>query len=243
MRTRQAAAATAVSAVLGIAGCSAEAAVHPAGAPGTEAASARTSPSAGLRGGLLTQDRLPPGFELLSGKVNSTTTDAPRHRASTTLAGMPCSELGVHSFMTAYAPPAEDVSVGLERDPGDDLDDEGWFGQEVLDRYAPGQAAALMAGIRDAAQRCASYTDTLTDGTRTRETASVTGGEVPADDGLVLHLSSTFPDGTVFVGARAFVRIGDVILTVQEVAHEKPSPDLETVLAAAVTGYRASAAR
>ncbi|MFH8386747.1 hypothetical protein ACH4E7_38515 [Kitasatospora sp. NPDC018058] len=193
-----------------------------------------------LRDGLLTRDQLPLGFRLLTEEVNSTTTGAPHTPSAVPIASMPCSELGVESFMTTHALPAEDVAVGVERTRVGN-DDLGWFGQESLDRYAPGQAAAVMAAIRGVAQNCASYTNTLADGTRLQETASVTAAEVSADDSLLLHTTSTFPgDPEPFVGETAFVRMGDVILMVQQVSDQKPSPSSEKVLAAAVKAYRSA---
>ncbi|KRB62301.1 hypothetical protein ASE03_06700 [Kitasatospora sp. Root187] len=231
--------AMAALAVLGTSACSADSSAHPA----EVAASARVPLQDRLRSGLLTQDRLPEGFELLSAQVDSTTTGAPHLPASTvSLAQMPCSELGVESFMTRHAPPLEDVAVGLERHPPD-LADEGWFGQEVLDRYAPGRAAEVMAAIRGAAQRCASYTSTLSDGTRVQDVVSVAAAGVPADDSLVLRITSDYPgQSDPFVTETAFAREGDVILMVQKVVAQKSSPDMEAVLAPAVAAYRAAAA-
>uniref|UniRef100_A0AB33JZR7 PknH-like extracellular domain-containing protein n=2 Tax=Kitasatospora sp. CMC57 TaxID=3231513 RepID=A0AB33JZR7_9ACTN len=222
-------------AVLGTSACS----VGPAGSAGHPTPSARRS----LRAGLLTQDRLPQGFELLSAQVDSTTTGAPHQPASTdSLAQMPCSELGVESFMTVHAPPLEDVAVGLQRNPPDETDD-GWFGQESLDRYAPGRSAEVMAAVRAAAQRCASFTSTLAGGTQVQETASVTAAGVAADDGLVLRIVSAYPgEADPFVTETGFVREGDVILMVQQVVAQKPSSGVTTVLAPAVAAYRAAAA-
>ncbi|MEU6232968.1 hypothetical protein [Kitasatospora sp. NPDC047058] len=247
MRARHLTAAVAVLAVLGVPACSAGSQDRPAtGATSVAAAGAapgRVPLQDRLRAGLLTGDRLPQGFRLNTAEVESTTTGAPHGPASAVpIASMPCSELGVESFMTAHAPPAEDVAVGLDREPVDH-DDLGWSGQEALDRYPPGQAAEVMAAIRGAAARCASYTNTLSDGTPLQETVSVTAAGVPADDGLLLHVTSVFPGGTNrFVDETAFVRTGDVILMVQEVAEEKPSADTETVLSAAVAAYRSAAA-
>ncbi|MFD9689353.1 hypothetical protein [Kitasatospora sp. NPDC059088] len=128
----------------------------------------------------------------------------------------------------------------MERTPVGD-DDLGWFGQESLDRYGPGQAAAVMDAIRSVVRGCANYTRTLADGTRLQETASVTAAQMPADDSLLLHTTSAFPsDPDPYVGETAFVRMGDVILMVQQVPGQKASPDTEQVLAAAVTAYRAA---
>lgn len=216
--------------------CSAD----PQGRPATGAASDRTHPQAPLRDGLLTLDRLPRGFQLDTADVNSTTTGAPHTPSAVSIASMPCSELGVESFMTAHAHPVEDVAVGVERTPVGD-DDMGWFGQESLDRYAPGQAAEVMAAIRGVAGRCTSSTNTLADGTPLRDTASVTAALVAADDSLLLHLTSAFPDGgQQFVNETAFVRMGDVILMVQHVVEDHPSSDTETVLSAAMTAYRST---
>ncbi|MFJ8622055.1 hypothetical protein ACIRD3_04340 [Kitasatospora sp. NPDC093550] len=236
MQTRRGAVAVVVLAVLGLSACSA---ADPQARPGTAPAAGRAAPEH-LRDGLLTQDRLPKGFKLLTAEANLTTTGAPHTPSATPIASMPCKELGVNSFMTAHAAPAEDVAVGLERTPVGD-DDLGWFGQEALDRYGPGQAAAVMAAIRGAAQRCTSYTNTLTDGTRLQETVSVTAAAVPGDDSVLLRVTSTFPeDAHTFVGVTGFVRVGDVIVMVQQIAEEKPSSDTEAVLAAAVSAYRAA---
>ncbi|MEU9045941.1 MULTISPECIES: hypothetical protein [unclassified Kitasatospora] len=235
MHTRHCAVAGVVLAVLALSACS----TGPQPRPGS-AASGRV-PLERLRDGLLTQNRLPQGFRLNTEEVNSTTTRPPYTPSTVPIAAMPCKELGVDSFMTTHAPPAKDVAVGVERTPVGD-DDLGWFGQEVLDRYAPGQAAAVMDAIRGAAGRCASYTSTLVDGTQLQETASVTAAKVPTDDSLLLHLTSTFPeDGTTFVKVTAFARVGDVILMVQHAAVDTASSDTETVLTAAVTAYRSAA--
>ncbi|GHF78140.1 hypothetical protein GCM10018790_65130 [Kitasatospora xanthocidica] len=240
MRTRHRVVTGLVLAVLGVSACAAD----PRARPDSPAAS-RHVPSDRLRDGLLTQDRLPRGFRLNTAEADSTTTGAPHTPSAVPIAAMPCSELGVDSFMTAHAPPAEDVAVGVERTPvGDGDDDSGWFGQEALDRYQPGQAAAVMAAIREAARRCASFTTTVVDGTPLRQTVSVTPAGVPADDGLLLHLTSTFPDDPQpFIDETAFVRIGDVIVLVQRIADRKPSSDSEAVLAAAVTTYRSATGR
>lgn len=144
--------------------------------------------------------------------------------------------------MTVHAPPLEDVAVGLQRNPPDETDD-GWFGQESLDRYAPGRAAEVMAALRGAAERCASYTNTSADGTRVQEVVSVARAEVAADDSLVLRITSDFPgQADPFVTETAFVREGDVILMVQKVGAQKPSSGVEAVLPSAVAAYRAAAA-
>ncbi len=194
-----------------------------------------------LREGLLTQDRLPPGFTLDTADVNSTTTGARHTPSPVPIASMPCSELSVNSFMTTHAPPLEDVAVGVTRRTPDGDEDMGWFGQEALDRYAPGRAAEVMEAIRGAAKRCASFTDTLESGTTTQETASVTAADVPADESLLLHLTSTFPkDPKPFEKVTGFVRKGDVILMVQHASDQKPPTDTRQVLAAAVKAYRAA---
>ncbi|MFJ9457902.1 hypothetical protein ACIRST_22810 [Kitasatospora sp. NPDC101447] len=230
-----------VLAVLAVPACSADPKARPAAAPGTATASAAAA-SGGLRAGLLTADRLPPGFQLDTEKVNATTTDPPHTPSPTPIASMPCSELGVESFMTKHARPVEDVAVGVTRSPVRD-DDIGWFGQEVLDRYAPGQAAEVMAAIRGVAGRCPSYTDTLPSGEQLQVTASVTPADPRADDSLLLHITSTFPgDAAPWVDETAFIRVGDVILVVQEIVESAPTSGTRDVFAAAVTTYRATAA-
>ncbi|MFE2856931.1 hypothetical protein ACFXJO_38175 [Streptomyces lavendulae] len=252
MRARHVAGAVAVAAmaVLGTSACSAgaQAGTHAgtqAGPPSPTAPSASASARDRLRGGLLTQAQLPQGFHLLTAEVNSTTTAAPHGPASTVpIASMPCSELGVESFMTHHAPPLEDVAVGLEQVPEQEqADDEGWFGQEALDRYAPGRAAEVMAAVRGAAQRCPSYANALAGGTTAQETVSVTAADVPADDSLVLRIVSALPgDPEPYVSERAFVREGDVILMVQKIVAQKPRAGVEAVLPAAVAAYRAATA-
>ncbi|MFJ9517758.1 hypothetical protein ACIRPK_05725 [Kitasatospora sp. NPDC101801] len=223
--------AAAALAVLAVPACSS------AARPAEATASARVP----LRAGLLTQERLPPGFELLTAEIDSTTTGAPHRPASTVpIAEMPCSELGVDSFMTAHAPPAEDVAVGLQQEPADGAGD-GWFGQEVLDRYPSGRAAEVMVAIRGAAQRCASYTRTLGDGTPVQDVVSTAGAAVPADDILVLRIVSAHPgQDDPFVTETGFARIGDVILTVQQVVAQNPSAGVRAVLVPAVEAYRAA---
>ncbi|MER7585531.1 hypothetical protein ABTY56_36795, partial [Kitasatospora sp. NPDC097691] len=102
-----------VLAVLAVPACSADPQARPAPAP--TAAPAPASAPGPLRAGLLTADRLPPGFRLDTEKVNSTTTDPPHTPSPVPIASMPCSELAVESFMTKHAPPAEDVAVGVTR--------------------------------------------------------------------------------------------------------------------------------
>ncbi|MGW3326246.1 hypothetical protein [Streptomyces virginiae] len=240
MRAPHAAVAVAVAttAIVAASACTADPSARPPSAP----PSAPTPPQHGLRDGLLTQAQLPDGFRTLTQQVNSTTTGAPHAPASTVpIASMPCPELAVGAFMTVHAPPVEDVAVGLEQVPADDGDgeDEGWFGQESLDRYAPGRAAAVMDAIRGAAQRCPSYTDTFVTGTHGQSTVSVTAADVPADDSLVLRITTTVPEVTdPFISETGFVREGDVILMVQKVVGQKPRAGVEAVLPAAVAAYR-----
>lgn len=230
--------ATAALVVLAVPACSS--AAHPPG----PTASARVPLQDRLRDGLLTGRQLPQGFELLSAAVNSTTTGAPHQPASAvSLDRMPCADLGVQSFMTVHAPPVEDVAVAMQQVPADGADDDGWFGQESLDRYPPGRAAEVMAAVRAAAQRCASYPTTLAGGTEVQETVSVVRPGVPADDGLLLRVTSAYPgDPVPYVTETGFVREGDVILMVQKTVAQKPSSGVETVLAPAVAAYRAAAA-
>ncbi|MEV7187922.1 hypothetical protein [Kitasatospora sp. NPDC093102] len=223
-----------VLAVLGVSACTADRKAGP------EAAAAFTPVPApkSLREGLLTQERLPRGFRLNKVEVGPTST-----AASVTplpIASLRCDELEVDSFMTTHAPPRENVAVGLERTPTGG-EDAGWFGRESLDRYAPGRAADVMDAIRGAAKRCASFTTTLTDGTKIRETASVTPAGVPADESLLIHFTSAFPgDSKPFEKVTGFVRQGDVILVVQHSSSRKPSTDTQEVLAAAVKAYRST---
>ncbi|MFY4722705.1 hypothetical protein [Streptomyces sp. LaBMicrA B280] len=178
----------------------------------------------------------------MTGRTDSTTTGAPHTPSTVPLTSMPCSQLTVSSFMTAHARPVEDVAVAVEREPvgGDDY---GWFGQESLDRYAPGRAAAVMAAVRGVARRCTTYTDALVDGTRTRNTVSVTRADARADDSLVLRIASAFSGDTdPYITETGFVREGDVILMVQKVVERKPKSGVETVLSPAVAAYRAAAA-
>lgn len=234
MRARHAAVTVAVAttAIVAASACAADPSAHP------------PSPSAptrhNLRDGLLTQAQLPDGFRALTQQVDSTTTGAPHAPASTVpIASMPCPELAIGTFMTAHAPPEEDVAVALEQVPADDGEDEGWFGQESLDRYAPGRAAAVMDAIRGAAQRCPSYTDTFVTGTHGQSTVSVTGTGLRAEDSLVLRITTTMPEVTdPFISETGFVREGDVILMVQKVAGQKPRSGVEAVLPAAVAAYR-----
>ncbi|MFJ2779576.1 hypothetical protein [Kitasatospora sp. NPDC087315] len=111
-----------------------------------------------LREGLPTAGQLPSEFQLLTDETDSATAGTPASGAP--IASVPCPGLSPGHFLTARARPLEDVAVGLEK-PSADADGFGWFGQESLDRYAPGQAAAVLAAIRSTAQRCASCTDTL----------------------------------------------------------------------------------
>ncbi|GLV83343.1 hypothetical protein Slala03_30320 [Streptomyces lavendulae subsp. lavendulae] len=254
MRARHVAGAVAVAAVavLGAAACSAGRQAGPQADPPSSAPPSAGQPASAsardrLRGGLLTQAQLPRGFHLLTAEINSTTTAAPHGPASTVaIASMPCSELGVESFMTHHAPPLEDVAVGMEQVPeqtSEQAADDGWFGQEALDRYAPGRAAEVMDAIRAAAQRCPSYANALDSSTTTQETVSVTAADVPADDSLVLRIASALPDDPEpYVSEQAFVREGDVILMVQKLVAKKPRAGVEAVLPAAVAAYRAATA-
>ncbi|MFI5986689.1 hypothetical protein ACIBEA_38245 [Streptomyces sp. NPDC051555] len=201
-----------------------------------------------LRDGLLTRDRLPKGFLLNTAQVQAATTGAPHGPASTVpIASMPCSELGVESFMTRHAPPLEDVAVGVELElpevtGNEDEVDEGWFGQESLDRYAPGGAAAVMSAIRDAVARCPSYKDTYVGGDTGETTVSLAKTDAPGDDGLVLRTKSTMTGlADPFLGETGFVRQGDVILMVQKAAAQKPRVAMEAVLVPAAAAYRAAA--
>ncbi|MEV7027292.1 hypothetical protein [Kitasatospora sp. NPDC093558] len=226
-------------------GCSHQPAVRAAGeptgrpadggplpAPAAPAPSATAAPAPGrLRDGLLTEGRLPDGFRLskpseASGRDDS---DVP-------ITAMPCLDLVVEGFMTRHAPPLEDVSVGLERAS------DGWSGHEWLDRYAPGRAAVVMAAVRDAALRCASYTATFpAAGTTTKNTVSTTGAGVAADDGLVLRISAVQAgEPKPYVTELGLVREGDVILTVRRIVTNKPQSGVEAVLPAAVAAYRAA---
>ncbi|MQS16347.1 hypothetical protein F7Q99_30090 [Streptomyces kaniharaensis] len=180
---------------------------------------------------------------MLANNADSTVTGAPNSPSSSvSIESMPCSELAVDDFLTTHARPSEDVSVGLEKPPAS-RDDYGWFGQESLDRYVPGQAAAVMAAIRGTAQRCTSYTDTLpAGGSSTKNAVSTAEAGVPADDSLMLRISSTIPDDPEpYITEVALVREGDVILTVRNVVTQKPSSGVEAVLPAALAAYRAAA--
>ncbi|MFH9355002.1 hypothetical protein [Kitasatospora sp. NPDC017646] len=234
MRTRHCAVVGIVLAVLGVPACTADQKTGP------EAVAAFTPVPApkSLREGLLTQERLPRGFRL--NKVEAGPTSTAASATPVPIASLRCDELEVDSFMTTHAPPLENVAADLERTPTGGEND-GWFGQELLDRYAPGRAAEVIDAIRGTAKRCASFTTTLTDGTKIRETASVTPAGVPADDGLLIHFTSTFPgDSKPFEKVTGFVRQGDVILVVQHSSSQKPSTDTQEVLAAAVKAYRSA---
>ena len=234
VRAHHVAVAAAVTAVLVTSACSAGSSVRP------PAASVPLRDR--LRDGLLTQARLPHGLKLMTGQTDSTTTGAPHTLSTVPLASMPCSQLTVASFMTAHAHPVEDVAVAVEQEHivGDDY---GWFGQESLDRYAPGRAAAVMAAVRGVAQRCTAYTDTLVDGSRTHNTVTVTRADARADDSLVLRVASTFSGDTdPFITETGFVREGDVIIMVQKMVARKPRSGVETVLSPAVAAYRAATA-
>ncbi|RAJ42608.1 hypothetical protein K353_02280 [Kitasatospora sp. SolWspMP-SS2h] len=196
-----------------------------------------------LRAGLLTADLLPEGFTLNTSEVESTTTRAPG-AASTyvpntgPLESMPCSELGIDSFLTTHAKPLEDVAVGLERRPVGD-DDFGWGGQEVLDRYPFGRAAAVLDAVRAAVGRCADFSTVLEDGAVLQESATAT----QVGDSLRVRITSMPPPEGVhpWVDETAFVRFGDVVLTVQQIGTDRPTDDLRTALDAAVRAYRARA--
>ncbi|MGW0771901.1 hypothetical protein [Streptomyces sp. NPDC002676] len=233
MRAHHVAVAAAITAILATSACSAGSSARP---PSTSVPLRDR-----LRDGLLTQAQLPHGFKLMTGKIDSTTTGAPHTPSTVPIASMPCSQLTVESFMTAHARPGEDVAVAVEQEPvGDDY---GWFGQESLDRYAPGQAAAVMAAVRGVTQRCTAYTDALDDGTRTQNTVSVRGADVRADDSLVLRIASTLSGDTdPYITETGFVREGNVILMVQKMSAKKPQSGVETVLSPAVAAYRAATA-
>lgn len=234
VRAHRVVVAAAITAVLATSACSAGSSVRPS--------SASVPLRDRLRDGLLTQDRLPHGFKLMTGQTDSTTTGAPHTLSTVPLASMPCSQLTVASFMTAHARPVEDVAVAVEQEHivGDD---SGWFGQESLDRYAPGRAAAVMATVRGVAQRCTAYADALDDGSRTHNTVSVRRADARGDDSLVLRVASTFSGDTdPFITETGFVREGDVIIMVQKMVARKPKSGVETVLSPAVAAYRAATA-
>ncbi|MFD7907587.1 hypothetical protein ACFV4G_35820 [Kitasatospora sp. NPDC059747] len=230
MRLRGVVSAAVVAAALALSGCSQEPPVRAAdGGPSPVGAPAQVR----LRDALLTDRQLPPAFRLLTA---SATPD--QHFSDVPITAMPCEELVVEGFTARHDRPAEGVSVGLEK-PSDD-----WFGRESLDRYPPGRAAAVMAAVHGAAQRCASYTATLpVDGSPTKNTVSTAGvGGVAADDGLVLRISALGPgDGEPYVTEVALVREGDVILTVHKTVAQQPRSSVEAVLPAAVAAYRAAA--
>ncbi|MER7845654.1 hypothetical protein ABTZ03_17110 [Kitasatospora sp. NPDC096077] len=188
-----------------------------------------------LHDALLTAARLPAGFELLPD-----VSPAPRRRApGEPIASMPCTELTVTQLLPTHTPSLEHVSVGL-KGPAADADGIDWFGEETLDRYGPGKAAAAMADLRGAVRRCPTYTTDFPDGTSEQGTLSTEDPGLPGDEGLVLRVASLFPGGTdPFVSEVAFVREGDVILTVHKVVDQKPLAGVEAVLPAAVTAYRA----
>ncbi|WP_354382952.1 hypothetical protein [Streptomyces sp. PvR034] len=183
-------------------------------------------------------------------KIEATTTGAPHAPASTVpIASMPCSEIGVESFLTRHAPPLEDVAVGVEMELPEITGDgtggdapEGWFGQESLDRYAPGGAAAVMSALRDAVARCPSYKDTFVSGTSGETTVSLATTDAPGDEGLVVRTKTTM-DGVAdpFLGETGFVRQGDVIIMVQKTAAQKPPAGVDAVLVPAAAAYRAAA--
>ncbi|WP_224283757.1 hypothetical protein [Streptomyces sp. LS1784] len=156
---------------------------------------------------------------------------------------MPCSDLVTDSFLATHTQFLEEAWVSLERPPTDPHDlADGWYGEETLDRYGPGQAATVMTAIRGAAQRCASYSDVLPlGGPATRNTVSTKDAGVPADDSLVLRITVTSADDNQpWVIERAFVRERDVLLTVDKLIEQAPVVGVEAVLPAAVAAYRAA---
>ncbi|MFD7028109.1 hypothetical protein ACFWAR_08770 [Streptomyces sp. NPDC059917] len=261
MRARHAANAVVIAVILGTAACSpgpsggAAAAASPAASPVASGPAASGGPAAAgplhgrLRDGLLTQAQLPQGFNLNTAKIESTTTGAPHAPASTVpLASMPCSEIGVDSFMTRHAPPLEDVAVAMEQVPAvdgtSDTIEEGWFGQESIDRYAPGGAAAVMSALRDAVARCPSYKDTFVDGSSGETTVSSATTAASGDEGLVVRTRTTMADaGDPYLGETGFVRQGDVILMVQKIGAQKPPAGVDAILVPAAAAYRAAAGR
>ncbi|QKW19523.1 hypothetical protein HUT16_10995 [Kitasatospora sp. NA04385] len=205
------------------------------GATGCTGAAARTGPRA-LRDALLTADRLPPGYALRTGAADLTTTRAPSGGGSPEpLAEVPCEELDTDSFLTRHAPPLEDVAVGVERPPADDLD-RGWSGRESLERYPPGRAARILADLLAAALRCAAPGTALVDGTRSERTVAVE----PLGGGLLLHVTWRAVDGggPVWTDRTAVLRDGDVLLVVQENGGEREAADLRAVVDAAVAAYQ-----
>ncbi|MFJ8628406.1 hypothetical protein ACIRD3_36980 [Kitasatospora sp. NPDC093550] len=150
------------------------------------------------------------------------------------------------SFLVTHTQVLDEAWVSLERPPTDPHSlADGWYGEETLDRYGPGQAAAVMTAVRGAAQRCASYSDALPlGGPATHNTVETKDPGVPADDGLVLRITVTSADDTQpWVIERAFVREGDVLLTVDKLIEQAPVVGVEAVLPAAVAAYRASSSR
>ncbi|MFF2081791.1 hypothetical protein ACFVXG_44345 [Kitasatospora sp. NPDC058162] len=234
MRVRAVALVAGVAVGLGLAGCSGGA--SGAGAAGGAPAAAASAPPR-LTDRLVTAARLPAGFQLLASDASRTS--AP----GAPIASMPCTELTVSRLLQRHTRPLEEASVGLEQPPADpeNPDDNGWFGQESLDRYGPGQAAEAMAAVRDAAQRCPAYTEDFPNGDSARNALSTKGAGVPADDSVVLRETSTFVGkSTVWITEKAFVREGDVIMTMEQIVDDKPRFGVEAVLPAAVAAYRAA---
>ncbi|MFJ8475528.1 hypothetical protein [Kitasatospora sp. NPDC094011] len=181
---------------------------------------------------LPTAGQLPPGFKLLTDSSAAT----PEIRRS--IATAPCTDLVADHFLSVHSRPSEVASVSLEKPPvGSDFQDR-WYGEETLGRYGPNEAEGFMRAVRDTAQSCASYHTVLPgDDSSTAVTVSTRDAGVPADEGLVLRTSMAEPSGT-WVAEVAFVREGNVILTVDTVLEEEPGFGVDAVLPAVVTAYR-----
>lgn len=173
---------------------------------------------------------------MLTTPVNAHNTAPPSEaRTAVPLSAMTCPDLQRVNFLALHDHPVEDVATGIERRPVA-ADDDGWFGSEAIDVYAPGQAASAMAAIRRVARGCHSYTDTDPDSTIT---VTATDPRLGADDGLVLTytIKLAVDDGPMTMQI-AFLRSGDAIITVVDSPRFASPDDVGTILKPAWAAFR-----
>ncbi|BAJ28384.1 hypothetical protein KSE_25710 [Kitasatospora setae KM-6054] len=227
----------AVAVVLGAAGCA---------SGGGDAVAGRAPRE--LRDGLLTAERLPAGYGLVTGADDSDDSDGsdgsggsggsdPLDRQPTeSLARMPCEELNSTPFLARYAPALEEAAVGLAGLPAAG-GSRGWYGRQSLERYPPGRAAGVLADLRAVALRCASPGPVFADGVRSERRVTVE----PLGGGLLLRAAQVDAAGDPVLTDRiAVLRDGDVLLVVQEVAGRGEAERLPILVDAAVAAYRAA---
>lgn len=196
-----------------------------------------------MRAALITQAGLPAGFVRKDLPANADTGQgADGSQSAVPLDAMTCPDLLRVDFLTIHARPVVTVTTGIQRRPADTvtgtITDDGWFGQEGIALYAPGQATRAMTSIRHVAARCHSFTDADPASTNG---VSVTGTTLGADEGLILtFVIKLSVDDAPMTMQTGFLRSGDVIISVNRSPFYKAPDDVNTVLTPAWAAYRKS---